>query len=150
MNSPAKPSRQTSLLPLIITLSLIILSGCGGSSVDDTVDTLVLGTGLGHGVVTGATDIFSGEPQTGAVIIYWALETRNDMSGFPIRLLIEEKAGSRWNERRLFEYGIMQDPLTFYYIDSFYHNYGIGAFRATIFIGERDVVSKEYSVQFGG
>ena len=149
MKSHATPARPVKLL-LFIAFSLIILSGCSDSSVDDTVDTLVLGTGLGHGIVTGATDIFTGESQTGAVIICWSLETRHDMSGFPIRLLIEEKAGSMWNERRLFEYGIIQDPLIFYYIDSFYHDYGIGAFRATIFIGERDVVSKEYSVQSGG
>ncbi len=132
---------------LIFICSFVIISGCSDTGHDDTEDTLILGTGLDHGTVTGATETFLGNPETGAVIIYWSLETKHDMSGYRLRLLIEEKVGSKWNERRLFDYGIIGDILVYYYIDSFYHDYGIGTFRATVFIGERDVASTEYTVQ---
>ncbi len=131
----------------IIFSAFALLHGCSDTGSDDTENTLILGTGLGHGIVTGATESFTGDSEDGSVIIYWSLETKHDMSGYRLRVLIEEKAGNKWNERRIFDYGIIADTLIYYYIDSFYHEFGTGTFRATAFISDNDVASTEYMVE---
>ena len=89
------------LVNLILVL-LVITTGCSDDPVsDDMQDRLRLGTGLEHGTVTGVTDNFYLNPDTGGVLIQWMLESKYDMGGgHIISILIEEKAGV---EFRLFE-----------------------------------------------
>ena len=135
------------IFPLLIPL-LFCLAGCGDSPTDDYIDRLVLGTGLGHGVVTGISDVFVIKPESDGVLLHWALESKYDMGGgFMISILVEQKIGDAFVERQLIDYEPLDDTDIYYYIESFYHIHGTGTFRANAIVGFRKVASQEYTVR---
>jgi hypothetical protein len=134
---------------LFIVLSLFLLSfnSCSNSS-SDSENKLTLGTGIGRGIITGITDIFSVDPGKDGVVIQFMLESKNDMSGgYTISILIEQLVDNKYIFRRLFDYGLSNDAPQFYYINSFYHIYGSGSFVATGLVGDRIVAKCSYTVK---
>lgn len=132
-------------------LVMVIFSACSKNTVsDDTENKLTLGTGLGRGTVTGATDTFTLDPQADGVLIQWMLESKIDMGGgYLISILIEERVGDNFIERVLYDYDYTDESFVFYYIDSFYHQIGAGDFRATGLVNNMKVASQTYSVIYG-
>ena len=127
---------------------IFISSACSDNTVsDDTENKLTLGTGLGHGTVTGVSDSFTLDPDGEGVLIQWMLESKRDMGGgYIVSILIEEKVGDEYVERILYDYESTEENFVFYYIDSFYHQLGVGNFRATGFVGSSEVASQTYTV----
>ncbi len=135
----------------LILVILVITTGCSDNPAsDDIQDRLRLGTGLGRGTVTGITDTFYMNPDTGGVLIQWMLESKYDLGGgHIISILIEEKVGENYVERKLFDYEPADDINVYYYIHSFYHQLGPGIFRATGIVGHRKAASQTYTVTWG-
>jgi len=133
---------------LFIVFSVIMLiTGCGNPVSDEDRDYLTLGTGIGHGKVTGAGETFAIPSGSDGVLIHWALESRNDIGrGLFLAMLIEQKTGDQWIERRLYEYTPIPDTEVYFLIDSFYHQFGTGTFRATAISGIRKVAYRQYTV----
>jgi hypothetical protein len=133
---------------LFITLAAILLiTGCGNPASDDDRDYLTLGTGIGHGKVTGSGDVFVLTSGSNHVLIHWALESKHDIGGgLFLAMLIEQKTGDQWIERRLYEYTPLTETEVYFVIDSFDHQFGTGTFRATAISGIRKVASRQYTV----
>jgi len=137
-------------LYFLISLLIFLSSACSDSTVsDDTENKLILGTGLGHGTVTGVSDSFNLDPDGEGVLIQWMLESKRDMGGgYIVSILIEEKVGDEYVERILYDYEPTEENFVFYYIDSFYHQLGVGNFRAAGFVGSGKVASQTYTVTY--
>ena len=135
---------------ILAAFLIFISSGCSDNTVsENTVNKLSLGTGLGHGTVTGVSDSFALDPDGKGVLIQWMLESKRDMGGgYIVSILIEEKAGDEYVERILYDYEPTEENFVFYYIDSFYHQLGVGNFRATGFVGSGKVASQAYTVKY--
>jgi len=135
------------LLPFFLIMCIFIAS-CADNPADEGVNRLILGTGLGRGTITGVTQSFALPPGAEGVLIQWKLETKDDIGGgYIVSILIEQKVGDSYKEKRIFDYQPTDDYPVFYYIDSFYHKFGIGSFRATAYVGNRRIASQTYTVQ---
>ena len=133
----------------VLVVLVMLAAGCGGTPLDDYEDKLVLGTKLVDGGVSGITTSFTIPSGSNTVLIHWAIESKYDIGGGrELAMLIEQKTGGTFVERRFITYPEIQEADIYYIIDSFSHSFGTGAFRATVISGIRKVASREYTVRF--
>jgi hypothetical protein len=135
------------LISIALIAAFLFAYSCSNDPSSDGVDRLTLGTGLGPGKVTGNGEIFTVKDGEDGVLIYFNLESKSDIGGGKmISILIEQKIGEIWYERRLFDYGLTDNMPSYYYLGSFFHSFGIGSFRATGFMGNRRLARASYIV----
>jgi hypothetical protein len=139
--------KRRKILFALLSPLLLAFNSCSNSS-SDSENKLTLGTGLGRGVITGITDTFSVEPGKEGVLIQFMLESKNDMSGgYLISIHLEQLIDGKYIHIRFFDYGLSDTAPQFYYINSFYHIYGSGSFRATGMVGDRIIAWSAYTVK---
>jgi len=136
-------------LALFMLMVFFTAAGCNKSS----ISSLTLGTGTigftiagrtGKGfTITGETTSFTGSPVT----IFWRLESREDMKGSTVDIVIEEKTNNGYVTRNTFNYPALQS-YGHIMVSSFNHDFGKGSFRATgkLTDNNKTVASKVYTV----
>jgi hypothetical protein len=138
---------QFTLTVLLLTLFMI---GCNKDDATTNssqfTDNLTLGTGLNSSnlfQLTGESTTFSGS----SVIIYWRLESKDDMAGSAISIKIEKLVNGSYTTVQTFPYTNPQNYghimlSTFVWIQN-------GSFRATGILNatSKTVATREFSVQ---
>lgn len=133
---------------ILFASGVIILAaaGCnsGSSTKSDTFsDSLMLGTGMNGFNITGETTTFTSD-----ALIYWRLESKDDMGGSTVEIQISKSGSSGFEQVNVIPY---TNPQNYGHImlSSFKHTYGPGSFRATgkLVTGGKTVAYKNYTVQ---
>ncbi|MFA6471185.1 MAG: hypothetical protein WCU00_04005 [Candidatus Latescibacterota bacterium] len=127
---------------LALATLLLTFPGCNDNSTDSSSEfsnSLILGTGMSGFTITGQATSFSD-----STVIYWRLESEDDMAGSEVQIQIS-KAGS---VIYTFPYS---NPQSYGHImlSGFYHTFGKGSFRATgrLVTGSKTVATCDYTVQ---
>ncbi len=132
---------------LIVLVLLAFQAGCSSTAGDEYTDSLTIGTGLGHGTVTGAGDTFAIPQGSDGILLHFALESKYDIGrGYAISLLVQEFVDGRYIDRTWIDYEPLDEIDVHYLIESFYHDQGTGKFRATFIAGIRAVASRDYTI----
>jgi hypothetical protein len=129
----------------------IVLTCCKKEEKDTENETdqysnkITLGTGMSGFNITGEATTFY--LIGGSLNIYWRLESKDDMAGSQVRILISKSISSTYQTIDTIDYN---NPQSYGHImlSSYPHTYGAGSFKATgiLLTGSKTIASKEYIV----
>ena len=103
---------RTFLSILTAVLLLSLLAGCkkddAGTNSDLFTDNLKLGTGMNASnfTLSGETTTFVGTPNN---MIYWRLESKDDMAGSPVTIRIEKNVNGTFSNPQSFPFSNPQN-----------------------------------------
>jgi len=133
-------------LSVFLLVVFVIVTGCSKSTTSSSEfsNSLILGTGMLGFTITGETTSFTGSP----VVIYWRLESKDDMKGSAVDISIEQMTDNGYVTKNTFNYPAIQS-YGHIMVSSFAHYSGKGSFRATGKLTDtnKTVASKEYTVK---
>jgi hypothetical protein len=138
------------LFPIYTALLLLSLAtGCkkedSGTSSDQFTDNLKLGTGMSASTftLTGEGSTFTATPNT---MIYWRLESKDDMAGSAVTIKIEKNTGGTYTTSASFPFA---NPQSYGHImmSAFPWNQ-TGSYRATgiLTATNKTVATKDFTV----
>jgi len=126
------------------------MAGCkkddSGTSSDQFTDNLKLGTGINATTMTisGETTTF---PATANNMIYWRLESKDDMAGSSVSIKIEKNVGGTFSTVQTYPF---PNPQSYGHIMlSAFPWSTAGSYRATgiLTIGNKVVATRDFTVQ---
>lgn len=132
---------------VLLAAGIVLLTGAGcndksTNSSSDYSNSLVLGTGMSGFTIVGETTTFSD-----STMIYWRLESADDMKGSSVEIQISKSVSGVYQAVGTFPF---TNPQTYGHImlSGFYHTFGKGSFRATgkLVTGGKTVATKDYTI----
>jgi hypothetical protein len=135
---------------MVVVLLLSLMSGCkkddSSTSSDQFTDNLKLGTGINATAMTisGETTTF---PATSNNMIYWRLESKDDMAGSSVTIKIEKNVNGTFTTSQTFPF---PNPQSYGHIMlSAFPWSTAGSYRATgiLTTGNKVVATKDFIVQ---
>jgi hypothetical protein len=138
------------LMILTWMLFLSLMAGCkkddASTNSDQFTDNLKLGTGINASAMTiaGETSTFVATPNN---MIYWRLESKDDMAGSSVTIKIEKNVGGTFSTVQSFPF---PNPQSYGHIMlSAFPWSTAGSYRATgiLVTGNKVVASRDFTVQ---
>ena len=135
-------------LAVLFVAGIVLLMGasCNDKSTNSSSEfsnSLILGAGMSGFNIIGEATTFSD-----STMIYWRLESADDMKGSTVEIQVSKSGASGYQSVGTFPF---TNPQTYGHImlSGFYHTFGKGSFRATgkLVTGGKTVATKDYTVK---